>query len=267
MNKTGLNDPRLSFKAKGILAYLLSKPDHWQTRVSDLANHAADGKDAVKSGLRELKSHGYVTYELPRNEKGRYIEGGYTVFEVSQKVAESPATENPLVDKPPPSNNEPSKNEYKDSVPSSLCPQGGDDEKPKEKPKSVLHPQSESDQLLFDLINKQRKAKGWGPAKKFTNLAIAEKYRSAACNLDGHLETAIQCAFTNIGSIALKDVVNYVAKWKPGGPKRENSRRNSRQNVDPSWKPGNPTGLGEWSDADLAYFASLTFDDAVDAPG
>jgi len=60
MNKTGLNDPRLSFKAKGILAYLLSKPDDWKVMVEELINSSADGKRAVYSGLKELETYGYI---------------------------------------------------------------------------------------------------------------------------------------------------------------------------------------------------------------
>jgi len=60
MNKTGLNDPRLSFKAKGILAYLLSKPDDWKVMVSELINSSTDGKTAVYSGLKELEENGYL---------------------------------------------------------------------------------------------------------------------------------------------------------------------------------------------------------------
>jgi ABC-type lipopolysaccharide export system ATPase subunit len=56
LDKGFLDDPRLSFKAKGILAYLLSKPDNWKVIVKDLINHSQDGKKAVYSGLRELKN-------------------------------------------------------------------------------------------------------------------------------------------------------------------------------------------------------------------
>ena len=32
-----LNDGRISFRAKGLLVYILSKPDHWRTTTSHLA--------------------------------------------------------------------------------------------------------------------------------------------------------------------------------------------------------------------------------------
>ena len=59
MDKSFLEDSRLSYKAKGILAYLLSKPDNWKVIVGNLVNYSADGKASVYAGLKELKECGY----------------------------------------------------------------------------------------------------------------------------------------------------------------------------------------------------------------
>lgn len=53
-------DKRISFKAKGILAYLLSKPNNWETRVSDVVNQSTEGMLAVRSGITELILAGYM---------------------------------------------------------------------------------------------------------------------------------------------------------------------------------------------------------------
>jgi hypothetical protein len=51
----------LSFKARGILAYLLSQPDHWTISSNALANMAAqDGREAIRTGLVELENAGYL---------------------------------------------------------------------------------------------------------------------------------------------------------------------------------------------------------------
>lgn len=68
-----LHDPNLSFKAKGILAYLLSKPDGWKPRVQDLVNNSADGESAVMSGLMELRVSNYA--ELRKHYEGGKIKG------------------------------------------------------------------------------------------------------------------------------------------------------------------------------------------------
>src|SRR5437764_12876790 len=46
-----LNDGSISWKAKGLHAYLLSKPRIWQVRFSDLVNHATDRAYSVRSAL------------------------------------------------------------------------------------------------------------------------------------------------------------------------------------------------------------------------
>ena len=123
INKTPLDDPRLSFKAKGILSYLLSKPDNWKVRVSDLANHAKDGKDSVRSGLKELVLSGYATYEQPREKHGMFSDGGYTIYEIPPHRA-NPDTVKPDTVMGGASNNECSKDNEKpeDSSESSCAP-------------------------------------------------------------------------------------------------------------------------------------------------
>ena len=54
LNRAAVNDDRLSFKAVGILTYLLSKPDNWVVREDDLAARHTEGTHAVRSGLKEL---------------------------------------------------------------------------------------------------------------------------------------------------------------------------------------------------------------------
>lgn len=73
IDKTFLEDDRLSFKAKGILAYLLSKPDNWKVIVGNLVKYSKDGKSAVYAGLKELKECGYYVKTPIRSEDGRRI--------------------------------------------------------------------------------------------------------------------------------------------------------------------------------------------------
>ncbi|MGW0731701.1 hypothetical protein [Streptomyces sp. NPDC002851] len=54
-----LEDARLSFRARGILAYLLAKPDSWKVRAETIANAGKEGVEAVRTALRELKDAGY----------------------------------------------------------------------------------------------------------------------------------------------------------------------------------------------------------------
>lgn len=74
IHNAALADGRLSFKARGILAYLLSRPPKWSTSAERLAKSGIDGERAVKSGLKELETFGYLTRTRRHNpENGQWI--------------------------------------------------------------------------------------------------------------------------------------------------------------------------------------------------
>jgi hypothetical protein len=85
------NDNNLSWKAKGILLYLLSKPDDWQIIEKDIVNHAKDSRDSVRSGLAELIKAGYIVRsgDRNRNSKGQLADYDYDVYEVPSKDGKS----------------------------------------------------------------------------------------------------------------------------------------------------------------------------------
>lgn len=59
-----LENPTLSFKAKGLLAWLLDKgefPGGWETEVARVCAITAEGRDAVRATLAELELAGYLT--------------------------------------------------------------------------------------------------------------------------------------------------------------------------------------------------------------
>lgn len=79
------DDESLSWKAKGLHTYLLSRPDDWRFWVSEVRQHASDGKTSLQSGLRELEDAGYLKRERVRRENGTL--GGYvwTVSEIPKR--------------------------------------------------------------------------------------------------------------------------------------------------------------------------------------
>lgn len=61
-----LNDSNLSAEAKGLYAYLYSKPDGWQFNSIRIAQDFKNGRDAIRNALAELEEVGYlVRYKLP----------------------------------------------------------------------------------------------------------------------------------------------------------------------------------------------------------
>ena len=64
-----LEDPNLSLKAKGIMAYLCSLPEKKAT-IKELISAGPEGRDSILSGIKELVSHGYV---LKHKSKTGYV--------------------------------------------------------------------------------------------------------------------------------------------------------------------------------------------------
>lgn len=65
-----MRDDRLSWKARGLLAHLMTHSVGWQTSLERLSDAGPDGRDAVRSGLRELEDAGYLVRVRARNEDG-----------------------------------------------------------------------------------------------------------------------------------------------------------------------------------------------------
>ena len=76
-----LNNPEISFKAKGLYAYLNSKPDNWDFSVERIASQVKEGVESVRVGIQELEKFGYLKRIRYQNEKG-FWEIDYMLFEV-----------------------------------------------------------------------------------------------------------------------------------------------------------------------------------------
>lgn len=55
-----ITDASISFAARGVMCYLLSKPDSWVLVKENLINSSPAGETAVKNILKELQEAGYV---------------------------------------------------------------------------------------------------------------------------------------------------------------------------------------------------------------
>ena len=101
MSNYHLRDKRLSFKAMGLMSFMLSVSDDWEYSVNGLAQCAKDKKDSVLSALKELKKYGYLKIENKRNEKGVFQGSVYTIYE-KPPCAENPSphSENPHSENP-----------------------------------------------------------------------------------------------------------------------------------------------------------------------
>jgi len=83
-----IRDECLSYRARGILIYLLSQPPDWETSSTRLALAAGEGRDAVRTALRELISVGYVTLRKEQTKAGRWVTT-YTVTDTPWRLTEA----------------------------------------------------------------------------------------------------------------------------------------------------------------------------------
>lgn len=95
-----LNDQRLSWKARGLLAHLLSKPPLWRTSSRRLALDGPDGRDAVRTGLQELEQVGYLVRDRIQDAATGRWSTLSTVFDTPQcgQPVHNPPTEAGLSD-------------------------------------------------------------------------------------------------------------------------------------------------------------------------
>lgn len=101
LDKHFLSDDRLSWKAKGLLAYFLSKPDNWRIMIEDLIKQSTDGEKAVRTGLKELELCGYLENIPQRNEKGQVMYWEKRVHERPLNMEIQPDSQNGNLDKNP----------------------------------------------------------------------------------------------------------------------------------------------------------------------
>ncbi|WP_188187603.1 hypothetical protein [Nonomuraea sp. SYSU D8015] len=109
-----LEDGIISARAYGILVYLVTRPDNWVCRVSDLMNRFVEGRDAIYTALKELVDAGYMAIENVYDEttkRPRKLyrmlcdnEGKFPVEPTQETAGQSRRPEKPDTGNPDPGN-------------------------------------------------------------------------------------------------------------------------------------------------------------------
>jgi len=100
MNNTFLRDNKLSWKAKGLFAYILSLPEDWKIYLNELQTHATDGETSLRSAIKELTDNGYIIQKRLKDDKGRWASYAYQIIEnpfVENLNVENPDMENQVL--------------------------------------------------------------------------------------------------------------------------------------------------------------------------
>ena len=67
-----LNDPNISWKAKGLYCHMASKVDSYNFTVRSLAKQFPDGQKSNLNAIKELKKRGWVSYIKSGDGTGKY---------------------------------------------------------------------------------------------------------------------------------------------------------------------------------------------------
>lgn len=96
VNNHYLKDKNLSWKAKGLITYIMMLPDDWNLNMRDLQNRSKDGRDSLYSGMKEIIESGYCIRKS--NPKVNNLFNGYcyTVSDIQEYLprADFPCTDN-----------------------------------------------------------------------------------------------------------------------------------------------------------------------------
>lgn len=142
-----LENADLTWRARGVLAYLLSRPEGWSTsaeRLAAMSPKGKEGRDAMRAVLNELEAAGYIRREKTQDSRGRwsttlvvydYPEQPVPAAAPAKSAPEPPVVESaknggspgvgkpavgqPAVGKPGPSNKTDTKTDNKNTPPSS----------------------------------------------------------------------------------------------------------------------------------------------------
>lgn len=92
-----LRDPKLGFRAKGLLSYLLSHEDGYLITLGQIERETGDGLAAIRSAIAELEDSGYLITNRTHDERGYNAGLSWTLCDPNPEC-ENPTLENPTLE-------------------------------------------------------------------------------------------------------------------------------------------------------------------------
>lgn len=111
-----IEDASLSWRARGILAYLLSRPENWETDSERIAARGKEGRDAVRTALTELETARYL-FRVKVQGAGGHWATEYVLYDRPLEAGSTPGWAPPLdVDGPSAGGDRPGDNPVENPV-------------------------------------------------------------------------------------------------------------------------------------------------------
>ena len=89
-----LNNQDISLSAKGMYTFMNSKPENWEFSINGLVSQLKEGKDKIKSTLKELEKYGYLIRKKYNTKEGKWA------WEYQLMLADLPSTDLPATVSP-----------------------------------------------------------------------------------------------------------------------------------------------------------------------
>lgn len=87
ISNSWLRDSRLSMRAKGLLAYILTHTSGHRLTTEQMVAESTDGRDAIRAGLNELQLAGYLIRQQHRGDGGKIVSVDFILQEPSDGSA------------------------------------------------------------------------------------------------------------------------------------------------------------------------------------
>lgn len=106
-----MRDARLSLKARGLLAQMMTHRPGWTVSVARLVETNPEGRAAIMGAVQELEAHGYLVRDQRHDQAGQFGAVEYTITDPrrSEPLSDYPTSGGPLSDYPTSDNPHPKK--------------------------------------------------------------------------------------------------------------------------------------------------------------
>lgn len=95
-----LRDPRLSRRARGLLAELMTHAIGWEITIESLVATGIEGRDAIRRAVGELVELGYLKQDRVRDEAGKLRGAHYELGSPDEPKSDLPTLDKPTSVKP-----------------------------------------------------------------------------------------------------------------------------------------------------------------------